>query len=741
MFPLLQISRHSYYNNSMSYEVTATRRRPQQFGDLVGQEFVAETLKNSIKSGKIAHAYLFSGPRGCGKTSTARILAKALNCQNGPTDQPCGQCSTCQEITKGTSLDVIEIDGASNTSVENIRQIKDEVLFPPSNSKYKIYIIDEVHMLSTSAFNALLKTIEEPPPYVIFIFATTELQKVPATIKSRCQQFNFRLVAIDKVKQCLADAAAELGIQADDEALFWIARESTGSMRDAYTLFDQVVAFSDGHMTYDKIRDKLGLVGIDRLNSVFEACAQNRTADVIGLLDEFLQAGVSIEQLISNSADYLRSLLLIKNGVKKESLLGNSAERYSSLVLGAWNAVQIERALSLFLQLYRDIRYSLSPRYELELAFSRLCWLSSYVSNAEVKKAIDAAQGLLMGNSVVECPQSGRIETTAVHSNVQSAAVVSTGSTTGSTETSQPQQTLQNQPVQQTQPTPSGVNPIPAGMPRLSMLDELIAKEQAGISDDDTSDPGSPGDGAGEGDSANPFLNGGPLPPEQSVAAPMAENAGLAELDERLKLNIPQNDVTDDGQVVPEVDVPLSETGYTVNPDSEEGDDGWSNIDEPLDDDYYPVEADFSELAEQAYETEYASSNQNGMSSAPVQLQETLTTADGQTISIAQLRGQITANLAVTDGFAASNVEKTGLWEVRDDAVNTTVESAYDLNLIEKKKNVIAAEISNACGRPMKFNVTLKEAKTQEAAAPAEIPLQVNILVNAFKGTIVAGRM
>lgn len=725
----------------MSYEVTATRRRPQQFGDLVGQEFVAETLKNSIKSGKIAHAYLFSGPRGCGKTSTARILAKALNCQNGPTDQPCGQCSTCQEITKGTSLDVIEIDGASNTSVENIRQIKDEVLFPPSNSKYKIYIIDEVHMLSTSAFNALLKTIEEPPPYVIFIFATTELQKVPATIKSRCQQFSFRLVAIDKVKQCLADAAAELGIQADDEALFWIARESTGSMRDAYTLFDQVVAFSDGHMTYDKIRDKLGLVGIDRLNSVFEACAQNRTADVIGLLDEFLQAGVSIEQLISNSADYLRSLLLIKNGVKKESLLGNSAERYSSLVLGAWNAVQIERALSLFLQLYRDIRYSLSPRYELELAFSRLCWLSSYVSNAEVKKAIDAAQGLLMGNSVVECPQSGRIETTAVHSNVQSAAVVSTGSTTGSTETSQPQQTLQNQPVQQTQPTPPGVNPIPAGMPRLSMLDELIAKEQAGISDDDTSDPDSPGDGAGEGDSANPFLNGGPLPPEQSVAAPMAENAGPAELDERLKLNIPQNDVTDDGQVVPEVDVPLSETGYTVNPDSEEGDDGWSNVDEPPDDDYYPVEADFSERAEQAYETEYASSNQNGMSSAPVQLQETLTTADGQTISIAQLRGQITANLAVTDGFAASNVEKTGLWEVRDDAVNTTVESAYDLNLIEKKKNVIAAEISNACGRPMKFNVTLKEAKTQEAAAPAEIPLQVNILVNAFKGTIVAGRM
>ena len=700
----------------MSYEVTATRRRPQQFGDLVGQEFVAETLKNSIKSGKIAHAYLFSGPRGCGKTSTARILAKALNCQNGPTDQPCGTCSNCQEITKGTSLDVIEIDGASNTSVENIRQIKDEVLFPPSNSKYKIYIIDEVHMLSTSAFNALLKTIEEPPPYVIFIFATTELQKVPATIKSRCQQFNFRLVAVDKVKQCLADAAAELGIQADDEALFWIARESTGSMRDAYTLFDQVVAFSDGHITYEKIRDKLGLVGIDRLNTVFEACAQNRTADVIGLLDEFLQAGVSIEQLISNSADYLRSLLLIKNGVKKESLLGNSAERYSNVVLGAWNTVQIERALSLFLQLYRDIRYSLSPRYELELAFSRLCWLGSYVSNAEVKKAIDAAQGLLMG-----APVSAPVQPAA--QTAQPAQPV-------------PQQTQPAQTTQASQSTPAGMNPIPAGMPRLSMLDELIAKEQAGISDDDTGDPGSPG-GSGDGDNPNPFLNGGPLPPEQSVAAPMAESAHPAELDERLKLHIPQENVTDDGQVVPTVDIPSSATGYSENPDAEEGDDGWSNMDAPPDDDYYPVEADFSEQAE---EYENAASS-DGTSSAPVQLQDTFVTASGQTISIAQLRGQITANLAVTDGFAASNVEKTGLWVVSDDTVNTTVETAYDLNLIEKKKDVIAAELSNACGRPMKFNVTLKEAKVQENAAPVEIPLQVNILVNAFKGTIVAGRM
>lgn len=379
----------------MAYEVTATRRRPQRFEDLVGQEFVAETFRNSIQSKKIAHAYLFSGPRGCGKTSTARILAKALNCNEGPTATPCGHCQQCLEITKGSCTDVIEIDGASNTSVNDVREIKDEVLFPPQSCRYKIYIIDEVHMLSTSAFNALLKTIEEPPPYVIFIFATTELQKVPATIKSRCQQFNFRLVPIEKVKEQLALASQEISVKAEEEALYWIAKESTGSMRDAYTLFDQVAAFSGNEITYDKIKDKLGLIGVDSLNEIFDDCANNKTQAALEKLDSFLQSGISIEQLISNSTDYLRSLLLIKNGITRESLLGQSSERYSQTVLSKWNPIQIERAVSIFLQLYRDIRYSLNPRYELELAFSRLSWLSDYVSPAEVKVAIDKAKSLL----------------------------------------------------------------------------------------------------------------------------------------------------------------------------------------------------------------------------------------------------------------------------------------------------------------------------------------------------------
>ena len=385
----------------MAYEVTATRRRPQRFDDLVGQEFVAATLKNAIQSGKIAHAYLFSGPRGCGKTSSARILAKALNCHSGPSATPCEECTACKEITKGSSLDVIEIDGASNTSVNDIRQIKDEVLFPPNSSKYKIYIIDEVHMLSTSAFNALLKTIEEPPEYVIFIFATTELHKVPATIKSRCQQFHFRLGTVEQIKEVLAKASNELGILADDEALFWIAREATGSFRDAYTLFDQVVAFSDNHITYEKIRDKLGLVGVERLNEIAEFCVDGNSKSALEKLDEITANGVSIEQFVSNFADYLRSLLLIESGITKEALLGQNIQRFSQKVTSSWNKMMLERALSLFLQLFRDIRYSVSPRYELELAISRLCWLTSYVSVTEVKTAIEQAKALLMqGQSV-----------------------------------------------------------------------------------------------------------------------------------------------------------------------------------------------------------------------------------------------------------------------------------------------------------------------------------------------------
>ena len=383
------------YNTFMPYEVTATRRRPQTFDELAGQEFVAATLKNSLRTGHIAHAYLFSGPRGCGKTSAARILAKALRCEKGPAENPCGVCPQCLEIARGTGMDVIEIDGASNTGVSHIRQIKEEVMFPPGSGKYKIYIIDEVHMLSDSAFNALLKTIEEPPPYIIFIFATTELQKVPATIKSRCQQFNFRLIPVETIKELLQQACNETGITAEDEALFWIARESTGSARDAYTLFDQVVSFSKGKITSELIREKLGLAGLDKINEFAEACAANNLAGAFSQIDRFLESGIAVEQLVEDLASYYHNLLLIKAGITRESILGYPPERFSTAVLEKTDAVRLAHAGELLYDLHRDIRYSVSPRFELETAASKLCWLDRWVSPPELTEAIKKAGELL----------------------------------------------------------------------------------------------------------------------------------------------------------------------------------------------------------------------------------------------------------------------------------------------------------------------------------------------------------
>jgi len=394
------------YTLFMAYEVTATRRRPKTFGELAGQEFVSSTLKSSLEQGSIAHAYLFSGPRGCGKTSAARILARALNCEKGPTSTPCGVCPACQEISRGTSLDIIEIDGASNTSVNDVRQIKDEVLFPPNSGKYKVYIIDEVHMLSNSAFNALLKTIEEPPPYIIFIFATTELHKVPATIKSRCQQFAFKSIPIETIQRILRETCTEMQIEAEDEALFWIAREATGSMRDAYTLFDQIASFSGGNIRSALIKEKLGLVGMDDLNALAEACAANDTAAALEVIDRILDAGIAIEQFVIDLAGYYRNLLLIKAGITKESLLGYGADRFPRI----WEKLtisQLEQGISVLLDLYRNIRYSLSPRFELETAVSKLCWLDKWVSPAELRAAVEAARAVLDGRPVNGPPING----------------------------------------------------------------------------------------------------------------------------------------------------------------------------------------------------------------------------------------------------------------------------------------------------------------------------------------------
>ena len=393
----------------MAYEVTATRKRPQSFDELTGQEFVVASLGNTIKSGRIAHAYLFSGPRGVGKTSAARILAKSLNCESGPTATPCGTCSHCTEIARGNALDVIEIDGASNTSVNDVREIRDEVLFSPSSSRYKVYIIDEVHMLSNSAFNALLKTIEEPPPYIVFIFATTEVHKVPATIRSRCQQFNFRLIGVEAIVSRVRAVTEEMGIEAEDAALFWIAKEAGGSLRDAYTLYDQIVSFSEAGISMQTIQEKLGLVGFDRINQLAELLATGKARDAIEMTDGIISQGVSVEQIINDLTDYFRGLLFSRHGVTREALIGYHPDSFSVEVTNL-EIRQIEYVIGELFSFYRSMRYSLNQRFELELLLSRLSIAAEYIDHRELVTRLEALKKEIASPPVHTGERVGRTE-------------------------------------------------------------------------------------------------------------------------------------------------------------------------------------------------------------------------------------------------------------------------------------------------------------------------------------------
>ena len=373
---------------AMGITVTANRKRPQSLDEVIGQDFVVSTLRHSLKANKVAHAYLLSGPRGTGKTSTARVLAKALNCRKGPGGTICGECPSCIEVSSGRSPDVIEIDGASHTSVNDVREIRDEVLYAPQGSGCKVYIVDEVHMLSNSAFNALLKTIEEPPPYIVFIFATTEVHKVPATIRSRCQQFRFRLFSPEQIGKKLLETARELEYTFEPDALNWLAREAGGSMRDAYTLFDQVVSFSGKEITLGVISEKMGLVGIDSITEILDAASRREQKLVQEKLDEILVSGTAVDQVVLELADVLRSYVLLSYGIEKDSLLGWNLERFPRGPLDVWDCRRLELAVDDLFDLYRDIRFSVNPRYELELFLGRLCGLQDRLEASEIVEKI-----------------------------------------------------------------------------------------------------------------------------------------------------------------------------------------------------------------------------------------------------------------------------------------------------------------------------------------------------------------
>lgn len=356
----------------MAYVALYRQWRPQDFDALVGQKAVKTTLKNALASGKIAHAYLFSGPRGTGKTSMARILAKALNCEQGPTAEPCGQCGNCQRIVQGTSLDVIEIDAASNTSVDNIRDLREQVAFTPAESRYKVYIIDEVHMLSTGAFNALLKTLEEPPAHAVFILATTDPQKVPATIQSRCQRFEFRRVTVDEIAEHLAMVAAGSGIEADADALRLIAIQAEGGMRDALSLLDQCGVMAK-RVTVAIVREVLGIVGREALHELTEAIGRRQLPQALATLNLLLEQGKDVKQVLTELIEYLRALVLYLAVPDYEEIyLTDTKEALAELapLFGRDRLLAAEERLHSAIQ---ELRGSMRPRITAELCLLDLC--------------------------------------------------------------------------------------------------------------------------------------------------------------------------------------------------------------------------------------------------------------------------------------------------------------------------------------------------------------------------------
>ncbi len=415
------------YNSSMHapYESTANKLRPQSFAELTGQDFVINTLLGSLNTAQGAHAYLFSGPRGVGKTSAARLLALALNRPSG-SDTSQLHYDGSDDIRHGRSLDVIEIDGASYTSVENIRSIRDEIRYKPVQFLYKVYIIDEVHMLSNSAFNALLKTIEEPPEYVVFIFATTELHKVPATIRSRCQQFAFKRISIQNIVDKLSELCTAQKISAENDALIWIAKEADGSMRDAYMLFDQVCAFSGQSVTLEGIKKHIGLIGMSALNGLFLHCVRGEKKEALSFIDTLYASGVSSEHIVLEASEYVRNILFIKAGIASTSLLGYGLSQFDAAVHESLTSVQIERALSLLLECYRNIRYTTNQRFEVELAFALLCELSRYVSPTELVERLEDLQNAPLPHALAQDQDAEKIDSAHGVSKVAESPVENT---------------------------------------------------------------------------------------------------------------------------------------------------------------------------------------------------------------------------------------------------------------------------------------------------------------------------
>ena len=360
----------------MSYQALYRKYRPRDFSSVRGQENIVTTLKNQIQADRIGHAYLFCGTRGTGKTTVAKIFARAVNCENPGPDGPCGQCAMCRAIESQASMNVVEIDAASNNRVDDIRQVIDEVQYSPTEGRYKVYIIDEVHMLSTSAFNALLKTLEEPPSYLIFILATTEAHKIPLTILSRCQRYDFKRISVDTIAERLRELLDSEGMEAEEKALTYIARQADGALRDGLSLLEQCVSFYFGEkLTYEKVMQVLGAVDQTVYHELMEALLKNRVEDVVNVVGRVAEQGKDLTRFVSEYIWYLRNLLVIKTAEDVGQLVDMSAENLMEMQKYA-EEVETEmlfRYIRVLSELANEMKYGNNRRVLLEVALIRLC--------------------------------------------------------------------------------------------------------------------------------------------------------------------------------------------------------------------------------------------------------------------------------------------------------------------------------------------------------------------------------